>query len=307
MAFAPPRRALDASTRLASPPHQPQAASPPQPAPGHLGAAAASPAQRPPSPAPPGRPPSPLALLRARFRGLLGPRGHGERLTELQAAVTIAAFLLYRSDGSLAAPPLAPSTAAKARVAALLTGRSAKAAEAQWAKFQAHGRLVLEARGARGPKRAHEAALLAHEATVKEHVRRVLLQQDVPGWVTRRSLQTLLREATGVHAGLPAIARLCKAWGLKYGRLHRPPAAATPKRLLQRDVAVCQLRRALAQGHVILSADESYCNERESREFQPAPNWRPLCHLCARQRLWPGAAPLLHSGPGRARPGGRAR
>lgn len=206
----------------------------------------------------------------------MGARGHGEKLTELQAAVTIAAFLLYRSDGTLVAPSLAHSAAAKARVAALLTGRSAKAAEAQWVKFKAQGRLVLEVPGARGPKRAHEAELLALEATVKEHVRRVLLQQGVPGWVTRRSLQTLLREATGVHAGLPAISRLCKAWGLAYGRLRRPPAAATPKRLLQRDVAVCQLRRALAEGHTVLSADESFCNERESREFSLHPVGAPF-------------------------------
>jgi len=32
-------------------------------------------------------------------------------------------------------------------------------------------------------------------------------------------------------------------------------------------VFVCQLSRALKAGHTVIAADETYCNERENREF----------------------------------------
>ena len=85
--------------------------------------------------------------------------------------------------------------------------------------------------------------------------------------MSRRSLQAFIFRAPGVSASGKTVARLCAAWGLEYGRLSRPPHAVAQKRILARDVAVRQLRRALLAGHAIFCADESYCNVRESREF----------------------------------------
>ena len=75
---------------------------------------------------------------------------------------------------------------------------------------------------------------------------------------------------------MKSIARLCAAWGLHYGRLLRPPHATTEKRILARDVFVCQLSRALKAGHTVIAADESYCNERENREFSFHPAGSPF-------------------------------
>jgi hypothetical protein len=188
-------------------------------------------------------------------------------VTELQAAVIIAAFLLPSGGGARGAPPLrAASQRASARAAALATGRDARTALKLWALFRAHGRLVLEQPASRGPRRPNEAELLALGPRVQQHVREVLLQGSVPCWVTRRSLQALILDATGIGASLSTVSRLCTAWGLQYGRLRRPPAAVTQKRILQRDVVVCQLRLALASGHTVLSADESYCNASQSHQ-----------------------------------------
>ena len=178
----------------------------------------------------------------------------------------IAAFLLHNADGTLSAPPRALSLRARSRVAAFLSGRDARTAEKLWALFLQHGCIVLEDPGVRGPRSPHEAELLALEPLVKEHVRQVLLHRDEPCWVTRRSLQTLIRETTGIDASFKAISRLCAAWGLEYGRLRRPEAAVSRKRILQRDVAICQVRQAIAAEHVLLSADESYCNSSRAHE-----------------------------------------
>ena len=76
----------------------------------------------------------------------------------------------------------------------------------------------------------------------------------MPGWVTRRSLHAFIRDATGIEASFGSISRLCRVWGLEHGRLQRPRAATTDKRMLQRDVAVCQVRRAIVAGDVLLGA-----------------------------------------------------
>ena len=207
-----------------------------------------------------------LDRLRATFRERLGSAGRGARVTEMQAAVMISAFLLYNSDGSASAPLHALSQRARARVAAFLTGRDERTAEKLWALYQEHGRIVLEEPGVRGTRRPNEAELLALEPRVKEHVREVLLQRDVPCWVTRRSLQALIRDASGIDASFRTVSRLCAAWGLEYGRLRRPAAALTPKRRLQRDVAICQVRLAIAAGHTLLAADESFCNSSKAHE-----------------------------------------
>lgn len=158
------------------------------------------------------------------------------------------------------------SVRSKAKVAAFLTGRDERTAEKLWALFLEHDCIVLEEPGVRGTRRPNEAELIALEPLVKEHVREVLLHKDEPCWVTRRSLQTLIRETSGIDASFRAISRLCAAWGLEYGRLRRPVAATTPKRILQRDVAICQVQRAIEAGHILLAADESYCNASKSHE-----------------------------------------
>ena len=207
-----------------------------------------------------------LDNLRATFRERLGSAGKGAKVTEMQAAVMIAAFLLYNSDGKMNAPLHALSVRAMAKVASFLTGRDERTAEKLWALFKEHDCIVLEEPGVRGTRRPNEEELIALEPLVKEHVREVLLHKDEPCWVTRRSLQTLIRDTTGIDASFKTISRLCAAWGLEYGRLRRPPAAMTPKRQLQRDVAVCQVRRAIESGHILLAADESYCNAAKSHE-----------------------------------------
>lgn len=94
----------------------------------------------------------------------------------------------------------------------------------------------------------------------------VLLEAESPCWVTRRSLQAFIRDTTGMEVTRKDLSRLCQAWGLEYGRLRRPSSAVTPKRSLQRDVALCQLRRAITGKHLIYAADESYANANHTFE-----------------------------------------
>ena len=129
--------------------------------------------------------------LRACLKQHLGAVGLGVPVTELQAVVALSAFLLYNADGKCSAPIHALSTRAKAQVASFMSGRSEQTVEKLWQLFREEGRIVLEQPGARGPRRANEEELIAlePEPQIKAHVREVLLEQEVPGWVTRRSLQ----------------------------------------------------------------------------------------------------------------------
>ena len=208
-----------------------------------------------------------MERLRRCFLEHLGQQGRGLRVTELQAAVAIAAFLLYNHKGELLVDSEASSDAAKAKAAAFMSGRSDRTALKLWDLFKKHECIVLEEPGARGPRRANEEELETLEPLVKDHVRKELLEKDTPAWVTRRSLKAFLFSISGISVSMKSLARLCAVWGLEYGRLLRPRQAMTPKRILARDVAVCQVRRALIEGHTIVCADESYCNVRENREY----------------------------------------
>jgi hypothetical protein len=112
-------------------------------------------------------------------------------VTELQAAVMIAAFLLPSGGGAGGAPLLrAASQRASARAAALATGRDARTALKLWALLRTHGRIVLEQPSSRGtPRRPNEVELLALGPRVQQHVHEALLKGSVPCWVACRSLQ----------------------------------------------------------------------------------------------------------------------
>jgi hypothetical protein len=163
--------------------------------------------------------------LRACFREHLGAAGQGHPVTELQAVSALSAFLLFNSGAQClhALPSL--SSSAQAKVAAFVSGRSERTVAKLWALFLEDGSNILEEPGARGARRVNEEELIALEPQIKKHVREVLLEQDVPGWVTRRSLQAFIRDTTGIDASFKAISRLCKVWGLQVGRLERPRAS----------------------------------------------------------------------------------
>ena len=98
---------------------------------------------------------------------------------------------------------------------------------------------MLEGLGGRGPRRANEVELRALVPLVLKHVLAELLDKDVPAYVTRRSIQAFISNATGIDASIKSIARLCAAWGLNYGRLVRPPHATREKRILARATCSC--------------------------------------------------------------------
>ena len=208
-----------------------------------------------------------LARQRAVLLQLLGPRATSKPVTELQAAAVISAFLLYNSAGEIVVPTFAHSRHARAKVAAFMSGRSESTAKKLWDLYNEHGFIVLEEPGERGPRRPSEEELMALEPLVRQHVREELMEKGVPAWVTRKSLAAFIFDVSGIEVSLTTLLRLTKAWGLSYERLVRPPHAFTAKRSLQRDVAVCQVFMRWQQGCYILSADESFCNVRENRDF----------------------------------------
>ena len=217
-----------------------------------------------------------FSALRETFLAALGPRGGTAPVTAMQAAVAISGFLMYDDNGALLVPSTARSLTARALAASSLIGRSNKATLRLWRNFEEQGRIIIEQPGTRGPRRPNEAQLLALEPLVIKHVEGELRIKDVPSWVTRRSLIAFISETTGIKVGLNTVSRLIKAWGLEYSRLRRPPAAVTAKRVLQRDVAVCQLFELMQRRCYIVCADESYCNERENREYSLHPAKLPF-------------------------------
>jgi len=212
-----------------------------------------------------------ILRLRTCLRQHLGAVGRGAPVTELQAAVALAAFLMYNHDGECIAPPHATNWMAKAQLASFLTGRHEDTLRKVWESFEKYGRIVLEDSKVRGPRRPNEDVLKALEPEIRRHVEETLLQSDVPMWVTRQSLKAVIRDLTNIECSYRTITRLCSEWGLEYGRLERPRHALTQKRLLARDVVLCQIRVAMMKGHIVCSADETFDNARTSltHSFHP--------------------------------------
>lgn len=198
-----------------------------------------------------------------RFAEIIGERGKGVPVTEIQAVAAITGYLLYDGDGKLrVAEEVKPvgGDAERFRTAQRLSGLAPGTAKKVVEGFFDTGEVFLELPGARGPGKLDEDALNALEPAVKAWVKARLANEQEPFWITRKAIQDFIYVQSGVFASFKRITGLCASWGLVYGRLERSPKAHDRRRFLLRRIALLQWRKHIAANHDITEMDESYDN-----------------------------------------------
>lgn len=198
------------------------------------------------------------------LKNALGKRERGEKVTREQVILAVAGFLLYDVDGKLVIAPEVHSDKDRYNVAAQLSGLSPNTAKKYVELFREAGVVVLEVPGARGPAKHDAAELDALDEPVKEWVRKTLSDKEEPMWITRKLIQDFIYQTSGVFASFTRITKLCKAWGLSYGRLERAPTTHDPLRFLLRRVALLEYSHHVRLGNMVMEMDESYDNARKA-------------------------------------------
>ena len=206
---------------------------------------------------------------------LLGETGQGVSVTLERAIAALGAYYIKEDADRLPAIFTGLAVADRIALAAAVSGLSAKTVRRLVADFEATESIMLED-GVRGA--AAEAYLRwarppeGSKEKLREYFEEQLINSTTPIWITRRVVQQWFKDTYALDFSNNVVGKILKAWGYKYGKLHRPPRGeSTEARRLQKKIYVLQLDAALKRGDILLFTDESYANVRLGFQYSYGP------------------------------------
>ena len=206
---------------------------------------------------------------------LLGETGQGVSVTLERAIASLGAYYLKEDTDRLPAIFTGLAVADRIALAAAVSGLSAKTVRRLVADFEGTESIMLED-GVRGA--AAEAYLRwarppeGSKEKLREYFEEQLINSTTPIWITRRVVQQWFKDTYALDFSNNVVGKILKAWGYKYGKLHRPPRGEnTAARRLQKKIYVLQLDAALKREDILLFTDESYANVRLGFQYSYGP------------------------------------